>query len=147
MKFMPKFSVLVLALVLFSATAMAQGEVVPGPVRARVVRVIDGDTLSVSATIWPGASQATSVRIAGIDAPELTGRCDSERKRAQAAKRALADLVAIGSTVFLREVRPDKYGGRVVAHVGLVDGRDVGKLQLAAHHARPYDGGKRQPWC
>jgi micrococcal nuclease len=49
-------------------------------------------------------------------------------------------------TVQVEQIEWDKYGGRVLATV-YVDGRDLAALLIAQDLARPYDGGKRQPWC
>ena len=121
-------------------------EVLPGPVPAEVVEVIDGDTLKVRAHIWLGQAVETSVRLAGINAPELAGKCDEERLLAARARDYLARLLA-DRAVSLREVAYDKYGGRVVARVDDRTGRDLGAALVAAGLARPYDGGKRGKWC
>ena len=41
----------------------------------------------------------------------------------------------------------NKYGGRVLAKVETADGQDLSQRLLKAGHARPYEGGKREPWC
>ena len=116
-----------------------------GPVSARVVRVIDGDTFEASASIWLDQQIAIHVRIAGIDAPELHARCDAERKGAQAARDYLARRIE-GGAVRLSAVRYDKYGGRVDAAVA-DDRGDIAGAMLRARLARPYDGGHRDGWC
>ena len=116
-----------------------------GPVAAEVLRVIDGDTLTVRAKIWIGQELTTNVRLSGVNAPELSGDCDEERMLAEAARRFLAERVE-GRPVTLRNIALDKFGGRVVALVE--DGAgDLGSALLAARLAIPYDGGRRQPWC
>ena len=122
-------------------------ETLPGPVPAKVLRVIDGDTLAVRARIWLGQVVAVHVRLAGIDAPEMHARCARERTLALAARDALARRAAVGGTVQLVEVRNDKYGGRVIARVLDSSGADLGTAQIAAGLARPYRGHARQPWC
>ncbi len=119
---------------------------VPGAFKAEVVRVIDGDTLEARVAVWPGQEIVTRVRLAGIDAPEVDGRCAAEKQAASAAREALARLVGDGAVV-LSEVRPDKYFGRVVARVADAAWRDVGQLMREAGHARAYDGGRRASWC
>ena len=39
----------------------------------------DGDTLTVDAEPWPGLTARTSVRVDGIDTPEIRGRCPAEK--------------------------------------------------------------------
>jgi len=53
-------------------------ERLPGPVLARVMTILDGDTLEVQARIWLGQAVTTRVRLDGIDAPELIGKCGAE---------------------------------------------------------------------
>jgi micrococcal nuclease len=116
-----------------------------GPVTAEVVRVIDGDTFEAAARIWLGEAIDIHVRIEGIDAPELHGRCSSERAQAQAARDFLARRIE-GGQVRLSALRYDKYGGRVDAVVQDARG-DIGAAMLRARLARPYHGERRQPWC
>lgn len=47
-----------------------------------VVSVYDGDTFTVEAEVWPGMTWRGSVRVAGVDAPEIQGECDAEREQA-----------------------------------------------------------------
>lgn len=117
----------------------------PGPVSARVVRVIDGDTFEASAAIWLDQQITVRVRIAGIDAPELRSRCDAERRGAEAARDYLARRIE-GADVKLSAVRYDKYGGRVDATVE-DQGGDVARAMIHARLARTYDGGHRDGWC
>jgi endonuclease YncB( thermonuclease family) len=121
-------------------------EMLPGPVAARVLKVIDGDTLLVRARIWVGQDIEIKVRIAGIDAPELRGRCPAERELARKARDFLRDRVA-ARPVRLQLIQHGKYAGRVLAHVASDDGIDLGGALLAAGHARRYDGGARRGWC
>lgn len=130
-----------------SLKAVAETRPLPGVYSADVVRVIDGDTIEVRVTIWLGQEIVTSVRLAGIDTPELRrSGCAGERMRGEAARDALIRLVA-GRTVILTEVEPDKYFGRVVGRV-LIDGRhDAGAALLSQGFARPYGGDGRDRWC
>ena len=138
----------VLAMVALAAGADEPRRIdgVAGPVSAVVLRVIDGDTIAIRARIWIGQSVETKVRIAGVDTPELRGGCALEIELAIAARdlvvRVLGDQPAT-----LRDVRYDKYGGRVLARVENNDGEDIAALLIAAGLGRPYDGGKRRPWC
>lgn len=89
----------------------------PGPVAARVERVIDGDTVEVRARIWIDQEILIAVRVADIDAPELfRPRCSAEKARALEAKAFAADFFSDGGAA-LRDVRYGKYAGRVVARI------------------------------
>jgi endonuclease YncB( thermonuclease family) len=118
---------------------------IEGPIPAEVVRVIDGDTLTVRARIWIGQDLTTNVRLAGVNAPELRGQCEHERELAERARRFLAARVE-GRAVRLRDIGLDKFGGRVVARVE-DEGGDLAAALLAAELAIPYDGGRRGSWC
>ena len=129
-----------------SVDYLRRNDRIPGPVPALVLRVIDGDTIAVRARIWIGQSVDTRVRIVGVDTPELRGECALEIELATAAQ----DLVieALGDQpVTLRNVRYDKFGGRVLARVESYTGEDIARLLIAAGLGRPYDGGKRAAWC
>lgn len=117
-----------------------------GPVEAEVLHVIDGDTLALRVHIWIGQTVDMNVRIAGIDAPELHGKCASERERAEAARDFLTRLVS-GQRLRLEDVRNDKYGGRVIAEVRDTKGDDVAEALLSRGLARSYEGGRRGSWC
>ncbi len=126
-----------------------------GPLPAQVVAVLDGDTIEVRVQIWLGQELRTRVRLAGIDAPELKGKCDRERDLARRARAYLLDRIgpaaagagAGAGAVRLWEVRYGKYAGRVLARVETLDGTDLGRDLVAAGLARPYDGRRRASWC
>lgn len=126
--------------------AVAAQPVLPGPIPAEVLEVLDGDTLTVRAVIWLGQSVETRVRIDGIDAPEMRSRCPREKDMAEAAREAARRLLGTGM-VQLLDVQPDKYGGRVRARVLVPGGGDLSDLLLKAGMVRPYHGEHRQPWC
>ena len=138
------------------------GEQLPGPVPGIVERVIDGDTLAVRARIWLGQQVRVHVRLAGIDAPEMKGRCPQERAMATVAQRFAEDFVgnSTGATlraapaathtspqIWLSDISEGKYAGRILARVANAAGEDLGKAMLGAGIARPYAGGARQNWC
>lgn len=138
-----------LALLLFPLPAGAyapHADVVAGPVRGAVTEVIDGDTVEVRLHVWIGEDIVTRVRIAGIDAPELHGKCASERSRAAAAKAEMERLLS-GGGIVLTGIRLEKYAGRVLAHAAAADGTDVATHMLENNFARPYHGEKRGGWC
>lgn len=87
-----------------------------------------------------------AVRLAGIDTPEIRGRCEAERTLALQARDFVIERLSAASDVRFCDPQWGRYGGRVVARVE-VDGIDL--ADLLAHHGlgRPYDGGQRQGWC
>jgi micrococcal nuclease len=122
------------------------GKELAGPVPATVVEVTDGDTLVVRAHIWIGQEVETSIRLSGVDTPELHGKCDEEKARARDA-RDFTEKLTGGGPVFLTGIRPDKYGGRVDASVRTSDGTDLAAALIKAGLARPYGGERRKGWC
>ena len=134
-----------LFLALLAAPASA-AETFAGPFPARLVRVIDGDTLRVEIRLWFSQALTETVRIAGIDAPELgkKARCPAEAEAAERARQRLAELLA-GGYVELWQVRREKYG-RALARV-TAGGVDVGAELVGAGLARPYGGERRRGWC
>ena len=126
--------------------AHASGQL-KGPVEAEVVRVIDGDTLKVRALIWIGQEIEISVRLLGIDTPELRrAGCAAEKEKAEAARDLVQSLVETGS-VILSDIRGGKYAGRVLAHVRTERGLDIADRLIKEGLARPYEKGARQTWC
>ena len=124
----------------------AAAERMPGPYTAEVLRTVDGDTLEVKVSVWLGLQVSTLVRIRGIDAPEMKGRCPREIELAQKA----TELLRIETTprVVLRNIEGDKYFGRVDADVTTSpDGLDLREAMLRSGLARPYAGETRGDWC
>jgi micrococcal nuclease len=99
---------------------------------ARVVRVIDGDTLVVQTL-----SSTEKVRLLGIDCPEthVNQKCRSEgtcwdRERGLAAAEFAGRLLPTGAVVVIdTRGRRDRYS-RLLAYV-FVDGTDVGRYLLS----------------
>jgi micrococcal nuclease len=126
--------------------AAVAAEVLPGPITATVIDVIDGDSLRLRVRIWLDQEVTVVLRLSGIDAPELRSRCATEHRVAEKA-RALTAFLVTGQTVTLTNITRDKYGGRVVGDVRLSDGRDLATILATANLARSYDGGTRGGWC
>ncbi len=119
------------------------GSALRGPVAASVERVIDGDTVKMRAQIWIDQELVISVRLAGVDAPELfRPKCAVEKDRAREAKIFVEEFLSSGTAV-LRDVAYGKYAGRVVARIE-VAGSDLGEALVAEGLAV---NGARGAWC
>ncbi|WP_244577832.1 thermonuclease family protein [Hoeflea halophila] len=115
--------------------------------KAKIIRIIDGDTLEVDAHPWPGHAVRVSVRLRGIDTPERRSRCAAQRVAAQMARNQLERLVSGFQSVELVNVAGGKYFGRVLADMK-AGSRDIASAMLESGHASPYRGGKRhKPKC
>jgi micrococcal nuclease len=115
--------------------------------RAKVVRVIDGDTVDVDIDLGFGIWQKNErVRIMGIDTPESRTRDKIEKKFGLAAKAKLKSL--LGKTTVLKtsinKKGVDMKGkfGRVLGDF-LVDGKKVTEIMCKTGHAVPYFGGAK----
>ena len=144
-----------------SATGNVDTDQVPlGSYRATVTRVIDGDTVEARVRLWIGQEILTKIRLRGIDAPEIMGACGSEKLQAEAARKRLQALID-QQMVWLTEIGPDKYNGRVVAKLLTKRANDsvpaalgtestlvdAGAVLVSEKLARPYDGKRRESWC
>ncbi len=108
----------------------------------RILRVIDGDTLSV---ICPGEGMV-SARLLGFDTPEkYSPGCLAEFMAAERASWALRTLIQQADRLELGFEGRDRYG-RPLMRLEL-DGQDVAGRMVRAGHARAYGGGPRGGWC
>lgn len=116
-------------------------------VPAVVDYVLDGDTFAASVQVADDIVIATRVRLINVDTPELNGECVAEIVKAKSAKAFVSELLPVGMTVDLQNIKDDKYLGRIDANVILSDGRDLGDVLIKQKLARPYNGGRRYGWC
>ncbi len=129
----------------FGANAAIQVPTASYPVE--VIKVIDGDSFVVRIALWPQMEIVTTVRVAEIDTPELRGKCETERKLAKHAERFSRRWLDKGQ-VFITNVKNDKYGNRVVAHVTRSDQTTLAEALLSASLAQPYpQKNKQKAWC
>ena len=106
----------------------------------------DGDTCYVTAPTLPEPLQKMSVRILGIDTPEIRAECEEEKKLALQARELANKLFRAAEKIEFANLKWDKYGGRVLVDVYL-DGELYSQKLIDAGLARPYDGGTKTPWC
>lgn len=140
---LPALSLLPLVLAL-SSPATSQELLVP----AEVVDIHDGDTFVADAKPWPGVTIRVSVRLAGVDTPDMNGKCEDEKQKARQAKSLLQALLGYrGGTVILKDPKRGKYAGRVISRVIVRGGHDATTRMIKSGYGRPYDGGKRKGWC
>lgn len=111
-----------------------------------VVKVHDGDTFTVNIAGCPDVlCKNMPVRISGIDAPEMKGKCSQETAGAIAAKNYLTGQVMNAQDIALHDPTRDKYF-RISAHV-FADGVNVGDEMVKKGLARTYSVGQRVGWC
>jgi len=73
------FMLIISCLLLAPATA-GTAPTITGPVAAKVVKVYDGDTITVEAYPLPGITANTKVRVNGVDTLEIRGKCKAEKR-------------------------------------------------------------------
>lgn len=114
---------------------------------SEVVSVYDGDTFRVHIACWPDIiGYRIGIRIAGIDTPEIRGKCQVEKDKAQLAKQFVVEKLHNAQTVELRNIKRGKYF-RIVANV-FVDEINLADAIIEAGFAVAYDGNtKTKNWC
>jgi len=113
---------------------------------ATVLSVLDGDTFKARIPVWQGVEIVSDVRVSGIDAPEIRGKCAYEKVKAKEATETMTYILTSAKSVTLQNVKEDKYSGRVVADV-TVDGKSLASEMARTGLARQYSGKKRLGWC
>ena len=117
--------------------------------RARVIKVIDGDTVDVDIDLGFGVwLKDERVRIMGIDTPESRTRDKVEKKFGLAAKARLKEL--LGAKPILKtqvgkggEDMKGKFG-RILGDFLTEDGKKCGELLIKEGHAVKYMGGAKE---
>lgn len=115
---------------------------VPPVTYARVIKVYDGDTITVASVLPYKGSRVYrfQVRLNGIDTPEMKTSDEAEKAIALQAKEALKNLI-YGKWVKLQNTDNDKYG-RLLADVWC-EGLNVNQWMLDQRYAVRYDGGTK----
>ncbi|MGE0085578.1 MAG: thermonuclease family protein [Desulfococcaceae bacterium] len=135
-------AVLILAL---AAMARAESDAVYGNAVCKFLKNCDGDTLTVNIPDWPDiVGKKISIRIFGIDTPELRGTSGRTKELARNAKRLTENLCRNAVKLELRNIRRDKYF-RLLAEV-YADDKNVADILVKNGLARPYYGGKKEVW-
>lgn len=107
-----------------------------------VIKVYDGDTITIAAKMpyMNSPIYRFSVRLNGIDCPEIKSKSLIEKELALNARDALANKI-MRKNVTLHNVSLEKYG-RLLADV-YCEGIHMNQWMLDNKFALPYDGGKK----
>lgn len=121
---------------------------VPSIRHGKVIKTYDGDTITVAARLhFEGVNTDVlpvyrfSVRLKGIDCPEMKSSDMNEKEVARKAKDFVQELV-LNQFVELQNVETEKYG-RLLADV-IYQGNSLAQLLINEHLAVPYDGGHKE---
>ena len=111
---------------------------------AEVLRIVDGDTLDAEIDIGFDVFVKKRIRLFGIDTWESRTRDLEEKKKGQAAKTRLQELLEeTGNKFLLQSHELGKYG-RVLGSIILDDDTDACDILVEEGHAYSYDGGNKQ---
>ena len=109
---------------------------------AKIIRVVDGDTLDVDIDIGFNLTLRERVRLYGINAPETRSSDSIEKSKGMLAENFLVEtLLEVKNKVRLDIHGSGKFG-RPLADV-YADGINVNQLLIKKGHAVAYFGGKR----
>lgn len=110
----------------------------------RVIKVYDGDTITVASTV-PGLHESPmykfSVRLNGIDTPEIRGKSSEEKDMAILARDALRDKI-YGKDIRLENIKLEKYG-RLLCDIYL-GAESINGWMLNERYALEYNGKKKK---
>ena len=109
----------------------------------RVIKVYDGDTITIAAKLPFDNSPLyrLSVRLNGIDTPEIKGKTDDEKIAAKQVKDALSNLI-LNKRVSLKNIQTEKYG-RILADVYIGE-LHINQWLITEKYAVKYDGGTKK---
>ena len=112
---------------------------IPNIKYAKVIKVYDGDTITIAAKIHFLDCQyyRFSVRLAHIDSPELKTKNIDEKNYALKAKIELENVI-LNKVVNIKILKSDKYG-RLLAEV-IYDNKSINNWLLSNHLAVNYNG-------
>lgn len=120
---------------------------IPPICEGQVIKVYDGDTITIAAKLPYNDSllYRFSIRLNGIDSPEIKGHSEDEKAAAQVSKLALENLI-LHKYIVLKNKSTEKYG-RILADVYIVydknDKLHLNKWMLDNRYAVEYDGGTK----
>ncbi|MBO6826694.1 MAG: thermonuclease family protein [Sneathiella sp.] len=142
--------VCIAALLSLMALAPANAEEILNKYAGVVTSVYDGDTVTMEVLIWKGQKVEASIRLKGIDTPEIRGKCSAEKLLAIKARDFVRELT-LGKLTILEAIpyegKADGKFGRIIGTLYTPNGENINQMLVNKGLAREYDAGKRQSWC
>ena len=107
----------------------------------------DGDTITFNLpNLHPIIGKKISIRLNGIDTPEIKGKCEKEKYDAEQAREMVRDILKDAEKITLKNMQRGNYF-RIVSDV-IVDGESLGDMLIEAGMAIRYDGRRKtHKWC
>jgi micrococcal nuclease len=136
---------------LMAATCDNTNEQVYSFTRAKIIKIYDGDTFWIAADHC-GKLTKFSVRLFGVDCPELKTKNEKEKKYATVVKEYLTskilgkivDVEVLNNRIVNGKKIHEKYG-RLIANI-YVDGVSLSTDLINKGFAKAYDGGTKTKW-
>ena len=110
----------------------------------QVIKVYDADTITIASKLPYDASPLyrLSVRLTGIDTPEIKGKgVEEEEKQMATEARDFVSNLVLHKHVRLENIESEKYG-RILANVFIGD-THLNELLVKERYAVRYDGGTK----
>ena len=113
--------------------------------QGRCIKVYDGDTITIAAKLPYKSSPIYrfSVRLNGIDTPEIRAKCPAEKEMAYKARDFIRSILNNGKRIELHNLDRGKYF-RIVADI-YVDDVNVAELMIEKGLGKPYE--ENIDWC
>jgi micrococcal nuclease len=112
--------------------------------RCKVRSVYDGDTMRVDVDlgfghIWHGHDgKGVSLRLLGVDTPEMRSKV-AEKAKAASARDFVLSLAPVGAEILVRTQKDDTdLYGRYLATITTIDGKCVNEELLKTGHAKEF---------
>jgi micrococcal nuclease len=113
---------------------------------SEITSIYDGDTFRANLKGYPAIiGEHMSIRINGIDTPELRGKCEVEKQLARKAKQFTVEHLRAAKNITLKNIKRGKYF-RLIADV-YVGGVNLGEQLIKQGHAVKYTGKTKRSWC
>lgn len=109
--------------------------------KAKVVKVIDGDTVDLDIDVGFNITIRQRVRLMGIDTPESRTKDLAEKEKGLKAKHLTEECALKAKDTVVKTYKDDKYGRMLVDLI--CDGVNVNKKLIDAGFAWSYDGGHK----
>lgn len=114
---------------------------VPNITHGKIIKCYDGDTCTLAAKPYPNEPVFRfSLRLDGIDTPEMRSKSTTEKEAAKLVQEKLSDLI-MDKFVDVKVTKTDKYG-RLLCTV-TYDGINVNEWLLEQNYATEYHGGTK----
>ena len=95
-----------LCILSFTASAKEYGSVFV----SEVTSIYDADTFRVNINGYPPiVGERISIRVLGVDAPEMRGKCESEKIRARQVKQFTVSALRSAKVIELKNIQRGKY--------------------------------------